>query len=117
MPDLTSVSDFPPWSIDWQFSQENPITRTSFRGFKRQARFSKRQVTLAPATRKLTGIELPYFESFVRNQANDGQLKFIDKYKDGGGVQSGTVRIVNGKYTVVTNGINHTVSCQLEVFR
>lgn len=117
MPDLTSVSDFPPWAIDWSFSLENPTTRTSYRGFRRQARFSKKKVTLASATRKLTGIELPYFESFVRNQANDGQLKFTDKYKDGGGVQSGLVRIVNGSYTVTTNGTNHTVSCQLEVFR
>lgn len=117
MPDLTTVTDFPPWSIDYTFDQENAVTRSQGRGLKKQARYSKKQVTTASATRKLTGIELPYFEYFIRNECIDGSIKFTDRYKDGSGVQIGTIRIVNGAYTVVTNGINHTVTCQIEVFR
>lgn len=117
MPDLTAISDFPPWSIDYSFDLSNPVDRSSSRGLKSQASFSKRQVTIASAVRKLTGIELPYFEYFIREVCIDGSVKFTDRYKDGGGVQSGDIRIVDGAYVVSTNGINHTVSCQIEVFR
>lgn len=119
MPNLTSVSDFPPWSIDYNFSENNAVVRSSERGFKRQADYSHRKVTIASAVRHLYGAQLPYFESFIRTQCNDGQLAFTDKYKDGGGVTTGTVRLVDGAYVVTPNGSNknYQVSCSVEIFR
>ena len=119
MPDLTTVTDFQPWSLSYEISHGNAVTRTRQRGFKKQQAYSHREIMLVDATRRLVGIELPFFESFIRTEAEDGRLAFTDKYKDGGGVQSGLVRIVGGSYTV--NAVNSNfvwdVSCQLEVFR
>ena len=119
MPDLTTVTDFQPWAIDYNISHGNAVTRTQQRGYKKQASYSHREVMLVDATRRLQGAELPFFESFVRTECDEGTLAFTDKYKDGGGVQSGSMRIVNGAYTVAPAGSNFVwdVSCQLEVFR
>lgn len=117
MPDLTTVSDFPPWSIDYVFNQKNPVVRTEHRGYKRQSSHNHKQITTARVTRKLYGVMLPYFESFVRTECDDGSLAFTDKYKDGGGVQSGLVRIIGGSYRVETDGVRHTVTCNIEIFR
>jgi hypothetical protein len=117
VPNLTTVTDFPPWAIDYASAIQNPVTRTQQRGFSRQSSFSQRRVTTVSASRRLAGIELPFFESFVRTQCNDGQLSFTDRYKDGDGVQTGIIRIVDGYYSVSTNGRNHVVTCVIEVFR
>lgn len=119
MPDLTTVTDFQPWSLDYTIRHGNAVTRTKMRGYKKQQSYSHREVMIVDATRRLVGVELPYFESFVRTELDEGSLAFTDKYKDGGGVQSGTVRIVGGSYRVDSGGANFVwdVSCQLEVFR
>lgn len=119
MPDLTTVTDMPPWTINYSNRRNNAVVRTEYRGYRQQADYSHRKVDIASVTRRLFGAELPYFESFIRNQCNDGQLAFTDKYKDGNGVQSGTIRIVDGSYTVSTNGKNSNwiVSCEIEIFR
>ena len=41
----------------------------------------------------------------------------VDAYQDQNGLQSGPVRIVDGRYTVETDLRFHTVSCELEIFR
>ena len=117
MADLTTISDFPPRTVIYNPEFRNAITRTDQRGFKRQARYSQSQTMIVDVSRVLSGSQLPYFESFVHGQIDYGRDAYTDRYKDGSGVQSGTVRIVNGKYEVETIGINHTVRCQIEVFR
>lgn len=118
MADLTTVADFPPWSISYSYSENNPVVRTaSSMGYVRQSNRGHKAITVASAVRILTGIQLQYFESFVRGQTDYGQQAFTDKYKDGGGVQSGLIRIVGGSYSVSTKDKIFEVSCSLEVFR
>lgn len=114
MTDLTVVTDFPPWSIDYVISVENPVVATSSVGYRRQQSYSNRKITRAAVSRRLTGIELPFFEWFVRDEIDNGALPFTDKYKDGLGVQSGKIRLLTN-YQVTTNGKNHTVECEVEI--
>lgn len=114
MTDLTLVSDFPPWSIDYVISVEAPIAVTEQKGYRRQENYAKRKITKAAVSRRLTGIELPFWEWFVRDKINSGQLSFTDKYKNGGGVQTGETRLLTN-YSVETNGKNHTVKCEVEI--
>lgn len=114
---MATLLYLPPWSIDYSMTQENAVTRTQHKGFKRQSSFSHKKVSIVSVTRRLYGAQLPYFEHFIRTLEEDGSLPFTDSYKDGAGVQSGLMRIVNGAYKVDTNGLNHVVSCNIEVFR
>lgn len=117
MPDLTTISDFPPWSIDYQFNQLQPVVRSQHRGYKRQSSHNHAQSTRAAVSRRIYGAMLPYFEYFIRSECDDGNLAFTDKYKDGGGVQTALVRIINGSYSVQTDGVRHLVRCEIEIFR
>jgi hypothetical protein len=114
---MATLLHLPPWAIDYSMTQENAVTRTKRKGFKRQSSYSHRKVSVVSVTRRLYGAQLPYFEHFVRTILVDGSLSFTDLYKDGSGVQSGTMRIIDGAYKVTTNGLNHVVSCTIEVFR
>ena len=116
MPDLTTVSDFPPWDISYSYSVSNPVLRnTDTRGSRDQARVSQTRLITAQAKRKLRGDKLAYLEYFIRVLCNDGQLSFTDKYKDGSGVQSGEIRIVSGSYTVTYEQTLFIVDCVIEV--
>ena len=111
------ASGIRPWSIEYQYDVTPNNTRTSQRGFRRQASGGNRHIMLANATRQLQLIELPYFEYFVREVCKEGSLKFTDAYADYNGLTTGTIRIVDGSYSVQTDTRRHTVTCQIEVFR
>lgn len=114
---MPTLSYLPPWQATYSFESNAGIVRTdNFRSFTRQSNINGRRVRIAEATRVLRGIELSYFEYFVRNECKDGALKFTDYYVDHTGLQTGLIRIVEGSYTVQTDLRNHTVTCQIEVF-
>lgn len=118
MPDLTLVSEFPPWDISYSYSVRSSLVGASrLMGGRDQARVSQKEVVIARVSRMLRGDKLAYFEYFIRGVCNDGQLSFTDKYKDGSGVTSGEVRLVDGAYSVKYDNTYFRVTCDIEVFR
>ena len=111
------ASGIRPWSIEYKYDVTPNNIRTSARGFRRQSSGGNRHVMIASATRQLQLIELPYFEYFVREVCKDGSLKFTDVYADYNGLTTGTIRIVDGSYSVQTDTRRHLVTCEIEVFR
>lgn len=107
-----------PWNQSYSYNVEPSQVRTRIGGgFKKQEQRSHRYTTVAKVERRLFGIELPYFEYFIREVLNDAADKYNDSYIDGNGITTGAVRIVDGKYKVKTDGRVHIVSCELELFR
>lgn len=106
-----------PWTVDYQYSVDTSVSRTSQTGFKRQAARGSRQIVIASATRLLRLAEMPYFEVFIREICLDGSLKFTDYYADYNGLVSGDVRILGGAYSVSSDTRRHIVTCELEIFR
>lgn len=105
-----------PWTQSYSYKVSPSIVSTQGEGKRVQAKRTHRKVVRVSVERRLYGAELPYFESFIKSQANSGAGKFTDTIADHSGTRSATIRIVNGTYTVNTDGINHTVSCEIEVF-
>jgi hypothetical protein len=114
MPTLSYVN---PWLVDYSYSVTPSQTRSQTPGFTRQAQRSHRNRVVADATLLLRGIELPYFEYFVKETLKEGSLKFTGYYADANGLNTGTIRIMDGAYSVDFDGRNGRVSCQLEIFR
>lgn len=114
MPTLNYIN---PWLIDYSYNIAPSQTRTTTPGFTRQAKKSHRHIYRGPASLLLRGAELPYFEYFVKETLKEGSLKFTGYYADQSGTQTGTIRIVNGAYSVAFDGRNGRVSCEIEVFR
>ena len=105
-----------PWDASYSYVVSPSQGRTQGGiGYTRQASRGHRQSNIATVTRRLMLTELSYFEYFIREVVNAG--KYIDAYQDQNGLQSGPVRIVDGRYTVETDLRFHTVSCELEIFR
>lgn len=108
----------PPWTVDYNYNTDPSVVRTpDLGGYTRQSKISNKRIIIASATRVLQGSELMYLEWFIRGILNDGALKFEDYYADHTGLNTGTVRILEGIYDVTTNKRSHTVSCQLEIFK
>ena len=115
---MPTLNYLPPWSIDYSYETDPSIVRSSSRGgYIRQAAVMNKRIILVTAQRELNGIELPYFEYFVRTELVDGSKKYTDVYADHNGLVTGTVRILEGRYRVRTNRRSHTISCDLEIFR
>ena len=115
---LPVLTNLPAWTVSYRYAVNPSQSRTSNSvGAKIQAKRSNRKSTIASVTRSLRGAELSYFEWFVRSICNDGASKFTDSYQDQNGLSSGLVRIVDGSYSVETDTRNHTISCELEIFR
>lgn len=115
---MATLEHLPPWTVEYSYSTDPAVLRTpSLGGSRRQSKVTGRRVVTASAERVLQGAELPYFEWFVIGVSQSGSLKFEDTYADHNGLQVGTVRIVDGTYTVVTDKRQHTISCELEIFR
>ena len=114
MPTLSYVN---PWAVDYSYDVAPDVTRTSTPGFTRQKRATHRYTNKASAKLLLRGIELPYFEYFVRDTLKEGSLKFTGYYADANGLNTGTIRILDGAYSVAFDGRNGIVSCDLEIFR
>lgn len=112
----TMNASMPAWSVDYSYGFNPAVVRTEA-GISSQRRVSHRSSVVASATRRLLGAELPYFEYFIREICEDGRLKFTDKYADYNGLQTGTIRILNGAYSVSTDTRTHIVTCQIEIFR
>lgn len=106
-----------PWLINYDQATNYNVVRSQAFGKINQKRNSHRKIDVARASRILVGAQVPYFEWFVRGINNDGQSKFTDYYADSSGVQQGTVRILNGSYTLTPIGGSWRVECELEVFR
>ena len=114
---MSDLLYLPPWTRDYSYDIEPSVGRTSQRGYKRQSARGHRQVMKVNVTRYLRGIEMAYFEYFIREICKDGTIKFTDSYADYNGLVTGEVRIIGG-YTVATSSLrSFTVSCELEVFR
>ena len=115
---MPTLEHLPNWTIDYSYDTEPAVLRaTNLGGAMTQSKITGRRVVVASAERVLHGAELPYFEWFVIGVCQSGSLKFTDTYADHNGLQVGTVRIVDGTYTVVTDKRQHTISCELEIFR
>lgn len=114
MPTLSYVN---PWLVEYEYEIAPSQTRTSTPGYTRQAKRSHRNTMIANASILLRGVELPYFEYFVKEMLKEGSLKFTGYYADAYGLNTGTIRILNGSYNVNFDGRNGVVTCQLEVFR
>lgn len=108
----------PAWDVNYSYNTDPNVLRNSnFGGNVTQSKVTSRRIIVASAQRVLRGIELPYFEYFVRTELLDGSKKYTDVYADHNGLVTGTVRILEGRYSVSTNRRTHTVSCELEIFR
>ena len=108
----------PRWTVNYSYDTDPAILRSpNLGGFVRQSKVRDNRVVIANAERRLRGSEILYFEWFIRGVCNDGAIKFDDYYADHNGLQFGTVRVLNGSYQVSTDKLNHTVTCQLEIFR
>lgn len=115
---MPTLQYLPPWSVDYSYGTDPSVIRTrNSGGYVRQSRVMNKRIVTASATRELNGIELPYFEYFVRTELLDGSKKFTDSYADHNGLVVGTIRILGGEYSVRTNRRGHTVSCEIEIFR
>lgn len=113
---MPTLNYMPAWGVDYSYDVQPAVIRTET-GYSRQRRISQKRIIVASARRVLRGAELPYFEWFVRNICNDGQLAFADYYADGTGLVAGLVRIMNGAYNVSSDTRNHIITCELEIFR
>ena len=114
---MAGLELLPPWTAVYAYTVQPDQSRTSIRGgFSKQARRSNRFTRVFNVTRFLKLSELPYFESYVLDDRKDGSLKFTDRYQDSSGLVTGTIRILGGNYSVISDTLNHTVTCQIEVF-
>ena len=107
-----------PWNVEYSYSvAANNITSTGAGKIQRRG-LSHRRIMRAQVSRALFGMEVPYFESFIKTHLNDCSNKFIDKYADGDGlVQSGVMRIIDGAYSCEKNVKGAVFSCEVEIFR
>lgn len=112
MPELLHL---PPWDIDYTFEHESPVNRSQLPGRVEQKRRSQKYLRTATAKRTLYRMQLPYFVYFIAEICFDGSIAFDDYVNDELGVRKAKVRIVNGAYSVTSNGFNHTITCTLEV--
>jgi hypothetical protein len=113
---MPTLNYLPPWSIDYAFEVVPDVIRGGM-AYPSQRAGSNKRIVMADVTRRLVGAELPYFEWFIREICSEGSLAFTDYYADGDGVASGTIRIVDGAYSVSTNLRRHIVQCRIEIFR
>jgi hypothetical protein len=97
------------WSIDL------PIIRSDLQGHVDQRLVSHRELITFPTTLILYGVQLPLFEFFIRELCNEGNAYFNGYYLTESGEQSGVMRLVNGAYNVITDGLVSTVTCSVEL--
>ena len=115
---MPTLQYMPAWTVEYNYQTTPGVIRTpSLGGYQSQSNIRNLRVVVATAQRVLQGVELMYFEWFIRGVLNDGSLKFTDVYADHNGLQTGTVRIKDGVYNVDTDKRKHTVTCELEIFR
>lgn len=114
---MPTLQHLPPWTISYKYSVSPSQTRTREMGFKSQSRLSHRHLFTASASRRLLLSQLPYWEWFIRGLCNNGASKFTDYYADGNNLQTATIRLVDGAYSVKTDTRTHIVTCEIEVFR
>lgn len=114
---MVSLLYLPPWSVDYSYEIKPNNVRSGGTGRVRQRGLSHRRIMMAQVTRQLIGMQLPYFEGFISSIINNGAGKFIDSFADQNGLNTGEVRIYQGKYDVIFNGRDAVISCELEVFR
>ena len=116
------AQEWPDWSQAYTLGVNPSNLRTnSAYGKVVQRSRGNRHVSVVDVQRVFTGSladeKLMYFESFIREQCRNGGDKFLDRYADGNGMTLGPVRILGAAYTISTNSMRHTISCQLELFR
>lgn len=109
-----------PWSVSYSPTITNDVVQTSQGyGIREQVLSGGRSQYVFDAVRDFTGAQanqkLQFFEYLVRVVLRSGTAKFIDQISDQNGIQTATVRIVNGDYAVSTDGNSHVVSCKIEV--
>ncbi len=115
---MPTLQYMPPWTIDYSYKTDPSVIRTpDLGGYRRQSKVSNKRIITASARRVLQGSELLYFEWFLRGVLSDASLKFEDYYADHTGLNTGTIRIVDGIYEVSTNKRSHVVTCDIEIFR
>lgn len=114
---MATLSNLPAWTVNYRYNIAPNTVRTDVKGPRVQGQKGHRLVFMADVTRRLRRAELPYFEYFVREVLNDGADKYTDSYQDQSGLQTGTVRIVNGAYKVAGDRLNWVVTARIEVFR
>lgn len=114
----TWPSVLPAWSIGYSSSYRNAVARTSLKGKVTQERISQRNNEIVSASLRLYGAELPLFEYFVQEILNEGQDFFTGTYLDNGVTESGSMRIVGGRYQVqaITTS-TWAITCNVEVVR
>lgn len=113
---MPTLQYLPAWSVEYQYGVRPNTIRTRS-GKAVQRRMSHKNIVRASASLRLLGAQLPYFEYFVREVCNDGQLAFTGYYADQNGLNSGKIRILDGAYSVQTDYRRHIISCELEIFR
>lgn len=114
---MPTLSYLPPWTQSYSGNVTPAVRRTpDLGGFKRQGLTSSKKINQLSVTRRLVGSEILYFEWFVRGVLRDGADKFVDRYLTSSGLQSGTIRIIDGIYQVQTDKRRHIVTCEIEVF-
>lgn len=115
---MPTLEHLPPWTVSYDYNVSPAVVRMQGTDGRRANRkVSHRRTVIANATRQLKWAELPYFEWFIRGICNEGANKFTDVYADHNGLQTGTIRLLDGAYSVSTDLRRHTVTCQLEIFR
>lgn len=113
-----TLSKLDPWVQSYSFDESYALSRTSLDGKTNQSKISQRGKTIAQVSRRLYGAEFPYFEYFLRVLNRDGKDWFFDDYLDGSeGKIKTKIRILNGSYTVNSDGFNHIVTCTIEIDR
>lgn len=111
-----------PWSVSYSpsVSVDVVVTSQSY-GLRDQGKLSDRVRYEFSGTREFTGNnaddKLAFFEYYVREELKRGTNKFIDRYIDQNGLKQGVMIIQGGNYSVASDGVSHTVTCNIEVFR
>lgn len=103
-----------PWQIGATITVRNAVVGSDFIGKKTQSRFSSREIITAKVKRTLQGLQVPYFEYFLRSVADGGI--FEDYYSDGTGTKKGEMRAIGG-YTITPRGKYFVIECTIEIYR
>jgi len=115
---MLELTHLKPWIVDYSYSVGANNVSSSGVGVRAKRGLSRRRIMRAQVSRRLFGLEVLYFEGFIKTKLKDCSQKFIDKYADGEGlVQSGVMRIIDGSYSAVHDIRGAVVSCEIEVFR
>lgn len=110
-----------PWSVDYSPSLSfNTVSTAQMFGLRDKRTLSNRSRYVFTASRVFSGNnaddKLAFFEYYVRVILNHGTNKFLDKYYDSSGIVEASMMILGGNYSVQSDGVAHTVSCEIEVF-